>query len=80
MTQQTKLISLIESCSNTGVGFIISLAVWYGILWTEWFDINVSHTDNFIITFIFTVTNIIRGYALRRAFNNFHTYLHEVII
>ena len=79
MNQQHKVISLVESVSNTFVGFWFSLLIWYGILATNWFDMNVSHTDNLLITLIFTVASILRGYALRRAFNNYHIWLHEVI-
>lgn len=76
--QQTRLVSLIEATTNTGVGFLVSLLTWYCILWSGMFDIQLSHTENVIITLIFTVVSIARGYALRRVFVRFHYFLMEV--
>lgn len=76
MSQQNKLVSLIESITNTGVGFIVSLLSWIVLVWTGWFDINVTMTENFLITGYFTVVSIVRGYALRRVFVRFHEALN----
>lgn len=73
---QHRLISLIESVTNTGVGFVISLLSWIVLVHTGWFDINVTMTENLLITGYFTVISILRGYALRRAFVRFHEVLH----
>jgi hypothetical protein len=69
---QTKQQSLIESLTQTAIGFLVSLFTWYCILWTELFDITVTFTDNLVITGIFTVVSIIRGYLIRRFYNKIH--------
>lgn len=66
--KQSKLESFIEASMNTLSGFFISLAVWMFIVTPLW-NIQVSHSDNVIITVIFTVTSIIRSYVVRRFFN-----------
>lgn len=76
---QHRLISFIEACFNTFIGFWFSLLIWYGILATGWFDMNVDHADNLLITGIFTVASIVRGFAVRRVFVKFHIWLHGVI-
>jgi len=64
---QTKKFSLIESITNTFVGFIISLLIQLIIYPTM--GIPVTFKQNIIITVIFTVASILRGYILRRIFN-----------
>ena len=66
---QTKKQSLIESLTQTAIGFLVSLFTWYCILWTELFNITVTFADNLLITGIFTVVSIIRGYLIRRFYN-----------
>lgn len=66
---QTKQESFIESLTQTAIGFLVSLFTWYCILWTELFDITVTFADNLVITGIFTVVSIIRGYLIRRFYN-----------
>lgn len=64
---QTKRHSIIESITNTTVGFIISLLVQmvvYPVM-----GIKVTISENLIITVVFTIVSILRGYALRRLFN-----------
>ena len=64
---QSKKHSLIESITNTLIGFIVSLLVQliiYPIL-----NIDVKLHQNIIITSIFTVVSILRGYVIRRIFN-----------
>ena len=67
---QTKKQSLIESLTQTAIGFLVSLFTWYCILWTELFNITVTFADNLVITGIFTVVSIIRGYLIRRFYNS----------
>jgi hypothetical protein len=64
---QTKKFSLIESISNTAIGFLISLLIQlviYPVL-----NIPVTLNQNLIITSIFTIASILRGYFVRRLFN-----------
>lgn len=66
---QSKRQSLIESLTNVGVGFLISLASQLVIF--HMYDVRLTIADNVAITLWFTVISIIRSYALRRAFNKF---------
>jgi len=75
MTEQTKLISFIEACTNTAVGFGVALTTWYLILLSGLFHIQTTHSENFTITFIFTLISVVRGYILRRTFVTYHLWL-----
>ena len=70
---QTKKVSFIEACINTGLGYIISNAVWLGIIVPYW-DIGVRVQDGLLINAIFTIISIVRSYIVRRFFN---TYFHR---
>tara|TARA_R110002110_G_scaffold201607_4_gene412617 strand:+ start:782 stop:988 length:207 start_codon:yes stop_codon:yes gene_type:complete len=64
---QSKKYSIIESVANTSIGlvtsFIIQLII-YPLL-----DIPVSIGQNIIITFVFFIASVLRGYLIRRYFN-----------
>ena len=64
---QSKKLSIVEAVSNTLIGlltsFIIQIII-YPIL-----NIEVSINQNIIITFVFFIASIIRGYLVRRLFN-----------
>jgi len=65
---QSKLHSIIESITQTVIGLVTSIVlqmVLYPLL-----GIPVSFKQNLIITAVFFVVSIIRGYAVRRIFNN----------
>ena len=66
---QTKKQSFVESLTQTAIGFLVSLFTWYCILWTGLFEISVTFADNLLITGIFTVVSIVRGYFIRRFYN-----------
>jgi hypothetical protein len=66
---QTHKFSWFESISNTSIGFIISFIIQiiiYPIL-----NIDVKFSQNIIITSVFTIASILRGYIVRRLFNKF---------
>lgn len=65
---QSKLESLIESCTTVGLGMIVSLLAWpfVGAL----YDIPYSWGSHFGITAIFTVLAVMRVYCVRRWFAN----------
>jgi hypothetical protein len=66
--KQTKKQSIIESITQTVIGlvtsFLIQLII-YPIL-----NIPVTFSQNLIITFVFFLASILRGYLIRRFFNN----------
>ena len=65
--KQTKKQSLIESLTNTAVGFVISLAATFIIFPLVGYD--STFYKNVIVTLFFTVVSIARGYVIRRLFN-----------
>jgi len=64
---QTKKQSFIEACTNTAVGFGISLLFIFIIL--PLLGIHSTPGKNVTITLYFTVISIARSYVLRRFFN-----------
>jgi len=66
---QTKRQSFIETCTQTAIGWFVSLLTWYAVLWTNIFDVNMSFTENLQLTTIFTVVSIARGYIIRRFYD-----------
>lgn len=76
MSQQTRAVSLIESVTNTVIGWVISLAAWMWIV-APAFSLDVTVAEAFTINLFFTMISIVRGYALRRAFIHYHEWLME---
>jgi len=67
---QSKSKSLIESITNTIVGFMVSLLIQIAIY--PILGIPVTISQNLVITSIFTIASILRGYIIRRIFNKQH--------
>ena len=65
---QTKRQSLIETLTNVGIGWFISFIA--NMLVLPLFGYNINLTDGVLISIIFTVISIIRGYVVRRWFNS----------
>lgn len=72
---QSRLLSLIESALNVGLGFIISY--WVGLVVYPLFGFQVSSTKVLTLTLIFTVASLARMYAIRRFFNG---RLHQLAL
>jgi len=68
--KQSKLMSWIETCLNTGIGFGIAIAT--QVLVFPLFGYSPPLSTNIKIGLIFTVVSIVRGYVLRRLFEFFH--------
>lgn len=64
---QSKKLSIIEAITGTATGFIVSLLIQM-IIYPA-LDIPVRFDQNILITTIFTIASIARGYILRRIFN-----------
>ena len=64
---QSKKHSLIESVTNTVAGFVVSLGIQLAIY--PAMGIPVKFSQNIVITCIFTIASILRGYLIRRIFN-----------
>lgn len=64
---QTKHKSLFEAITNTLIGLVTSFAIQlviYPVL-----DISVTLSQNVIITIVFFIASVLRGYLIRRLFN-----------
>ena len=67
MSEQSRLVSLIESVCNTGSGFLVSLVVWQWIV-APAYGYHVTLATNLGVTGTFTIVSVLRGYAWRRFF------------
>ena len=64
--RQSRIMSLVEAIANVVVGY--GVAVVTQVLVFPMFGLQASLADNLAIGAIFTVVSLVRGYALRRAF------------
>lgn len=65
---QSKLESLIESSVNTFIGFIVALICQIWVI-APLFNLPTTAVQDTLITIIFTVLSVVRGYLCRRYFN-----------
>lgn len=72
---QSKLSSFVETCISTAIGFAVSYFITLVVLPLYGFE--VTHSQTFQMTMIFTVASIIRGYVVRRFFNSLNRSIHE---
>lgn len=68
--KQSKLMSWVETCLNTGIGFAIAITAQVFVF--PLFGFNPPLATNFYIALIFTVISIVRGYIMRRVFEALH--------
>jgi len=64
---QSKKFSLIESCVNVSVGYLVALLS--QIIIFPVFGLDVTIKSNILIGLWFTGISIVRSYTLRRIFN-----------
>ena len=64
---QSKKYSIIESVANTVIGLVTSFII--QIIIYPLLDIPVTISQNVIITFVFFIVSVLRGYLVRRYFN-----------
>lgn len=65
---QSKKDSLIESLTSTTIGWVIGVILNLTVL--ALFDYNITVTDSLLVSLIFTVVSVVRGYLIRRFFNS----------
>ena len=65
---QSKRESMIETLTNVSVGWFISFIA--NMLVLPLFGYNINLTDGVLISIIFTIISIVRGYVVRRWFNS----------
>jgi len=64
---QTKKMSLVETCCNIAIGYVVAILSQIAIF--PLFGINIPISDNLMIGLWFTIISLFRGYVLRRVFN-----------
>lgn len=64
--KQTRMTSLLKSVVSTAVGFAV--AFFANMLILPFFGLDISHSANLLLTTIYTVISIARGYVLERFF------------
>ena len=64
--KQCRGTSFLKSCVSTGVGFAVAYIA--NMLIMPLFGLELTHSANFVLTCIYTVISIARGYALERLF------------
>jgi len=68
---QTKTGAMIETVANTASGFILSYLFWVFVV-APMYDLDVTYVDNFVISSMFTVLSLVRGYTWRRLMTRVH--------
>jgi predicted Na+-dependent transporter len=74
--KQSKLESLVEAIVNTVVGFFVTMSAYPLINWICGIEMSLSQAS--LSMLLFTVLSVIRGYVIRRFFNNMIAFKHWV--
>lgn len=67
---QTRSMSMIEAITNTLVGFVMSILL--QLMMTNALSIQMTLDQNIIMSLVFTVASVARGYLVRRMFLKLH--------
>lgn len=59
-------MSLVESAANTGAGFVVSLVLQISLF--SLMAIETTTSQNIVMSGVFTVASLVRGYLMRRLF------------
>ena len=65
--KQTKVKSLVETSTQLGIGFFVSMAVWNWVV-GPLFGAGSNLQQSFWVTLMFTISSFIRHYIVRRGF------------
>ena len=65
---QSKKQSLIETLTSVFVGWLIGVILNLTVL--PLFDYDITVVDSLLVSLIFTVISVVRGYLIRRFFNS----------
>ena len=69
---QKRRHSFLEACISTAIGFAVAYLINIFVM-KAFFGVIITPTQNVMVTSIFTVASIVRGYGVRRMFNWIHT-------
>lgn len=75
---QSKLDSLIESCINVGIGFLVSIIANFIIF--PWVGITASTTQVLLVGLFMTGVSVARSYLVRRWANKYLVQFREKIV
>ena len=64
---QSRFGSFMEATTSIGIGFVLSFIV-LALIVRPMFHLDIDLTENLQITMVFTVSSVIRSYAVRRWF------------
>jgi len=64
--RQSRSMSLVESCANTAAGFILSLVLQISLF--SAMSIETTTSQNLVMSVVFTLASLVRGYVMRRVF------------
>ena len=73
---QSKRYSLLEAITNTIAGFFVSILI--QIIIYPLMGIPVTISQNITITVVFTIASILRGYIVRRIFNEIKSNMKSI--
>ena len=65
---QSKRESMIETLTSVFVGWLIGVIL--NLIVLPLFDYNITVVDSLLVSLIFTVISVVRGYLIRRFFNS----------
>ena len=65
---QSKRESMIETLTSVFVGWLIGVIL--NLIVLPLFDYNITVVDSLLVSLIFTVISVVRGYVIRRFFNS----------
>lgn len=68
MARQPKLVSLVEASVGTLFGFVFSFTIQKVLNWA--YDVQMTDATAWAFVFWFTLASIVRGYIVRRMFEN----------
>ena len=71
--KQSKLDSALEALTNIAIGAGVALVAQY--VWFPMIGVQLSHSEHFMTTAVFTGVSFARSYLLRRLFNGRSVYL-----
>ena len=72
---QSKKLSIIEATTNTVIGLVVSFVI--QIIMYPLLGIPVSINQSLLLTGVFFVASIIRGYFVRRVFNTIFNKINK---
>ncbi len=68
--KQSRLMSMLETCLSTAIGFVVAVGTQLVVF--PLFNYSPPLADNFKIAVLFTAVSLVRGFLVRRLFERMH--------